>query len=1163
VVVWFSVGAGVLDQGERVFMMEAEESYTEWKRLLERAVALEAQLFSERTQGGVAGESFAAGVPASHEKLGPFLKPRFPPAYRNLNQLESESQRLLKQTGATEAGAESSFAGTSTEHARAHALLAQRGFDPDRIELQAKQVDLVEDVEYLEPFAETDLDTWLRLQHEWAVLELCELARHRTDSAAEALWEDHAAASWEQRRKQLLSLLGSSTDALNLRDILSYTGGSVDARSLRSRTQSRARSASPSGAETSQRTPVQLDRRAREHPERQESSEPHSGFERECAALVLALVRQAPDSRSQLSESAHITQWSGLDISTFLSGQVATSVVGAADLSTDLVALRFARAARKWSQVRTAASWPHVSYSEACYEILCAMLGEGDLTATLTRPDSFARKQPLTHEYGPFRAPAEGMLRPSRGHRLRFVCGALDWLQRQFHQRKLRLSIEREPEMAALGGKTGTLAEVRAYLRVMEAGTMAVSRPTGWLTEDPFAEIYYCLRCGDIGAAVEAAKDWLSPEGKHYSGDDLPRFLTYLESFEQSARRRWQAIRRANGGPGPSEAGSTSQAFELRGLRGSVKATMLSQMIHDYGLFVHKSQLRSGYRDWSVAWNANAQEEQHRLVERDIFKRVCYVLIGRFNSAAPEGMELLDMDYDVLFASIEDYLWMRLWTCRLSVDECDGELGFISSERSGIDEETLADERLPPEMSTLELPLDAVQEEMRQFGSAHFDPHGNRPHFYAMILLLTCQFEAALTYLVYNGVVRASASALTQDPLVDAVHLGLILNYYGALTEYVQQDSDLVLYDYAAILWRYLQREQREVSLAKADPTAAAAYLMTIRDAEQRFACLCKLVTTTREFSLLLGAMIPGTLRRRPGVIERLERTAYTTRQLAGTAAEWARVAYACAESCEITGDVIHAAMLFELAGDLNRVMSILIRALCSTYLDHRFYQNRLPQPVDMERQQLELAKQAQSIYEKYEHEGVLSRREEDGGHRSSDQQTSARLSRSLAVALKLARFIALVYDEAQDDSDPDSSAVSRKSVEERYEAALELQKQLGLLPFSRSQLTAKVEALRPGAVYEDALVERLPVVVLTLMRVVHVLYENTKTALRTGIPHKSPAEQARPSERTVLAWRSSMEQRLAELKEIASTLVTFSGMIPFMTAAETSELVRLEMTLT
>jgi hypothetical protein len=82
-------------------------------------------------------------------------------------------------------------------------------------------------------------------------------------------------------------------------------------------------------------------------------------------------------------------------------------------------------------------------------------------------------------------------------------------------------------------------------------------------------------------------------------------------------------------------------------------------------------------------------------------------------------------------------------------------------------------------------------------------------------------------------------------------------------------------------------------------------------------------------------------------------------------------------------------------------------------------------------------------------------------------------------------------------------------------------------------------------------------------MRVVHVLYENTKTALRTGIPHKSPAEQARPSERTVLAWRSSMEQRLAELKEIASTLVTFSGMIPFMTAAETSELVRLEMTLT
>jgi hypothetical protein len=705
------------------------------------------------------------------------------------------------------------------------------------------------------------------------------------------------------------------------------------------------------------------------------------------------------------------------------------------------------------------------------------------------------------------------------------------------------------------------LAEVRAYLRVIEASSTVASRPTGWLTENPFAEIYFCLRCGDLTAAVEASRDWLSPDGHHYSGDDLPRFLSYLEAFERDTRRRFSALKHHATAVELSESQACPER-DLGGVRGTLNQAMLSQMIQDYALLAHRMQPWQGYRDLSLSLNPNAHEEHRRSVEREMFKRICYVLVGRLNSTASGGMELLDMDYDVLFASIEDYLWMRLWTCRLREDEWEAEVAFTCPDRHRNDDSSLFGESLSSAMQPLELRLEHIQDEMQQFGPLHFDPHGARPHFYAMILLLTGQFEPALAYLVQCGLTRMSAGSQQLDPLMDAVHLGLILNYYGVIDEVVQPNPDLVLYDYAAILWRYLQRERDEVCIAKSDPAAAAAYLMTIRDAEQRFSCLCNLVMTTRAFSLLLGAMIPGTLTHRPGLVERLEHTAYTTRT-SSSAAEWARVAYACAESCEIAGDVVHAAMLFELAGDVARVLSLLIRSLCATYLDNRLGTRRTPQTADMESSQNELAKQAQAFFEKYEREGIFDRPPGSSRDRVDQNHTFRRLRRSLEVALELARFFTLVYGEDRQVTDTRNDSGQTSRADERYEAALELQRQLGLVPLSRSELPSKLEALRPGENYEEAILERLPAVLLAFMQVIQSLYETTRQTLRT-LALRTPDQDSVPStKQTSSAWRARLEQRLQELKEIAHTLVTFSGLLTYTTPADTAELVRLEMTLT
>ncbi|KAK4529667.1 hypothetical protein CCYA_CCYA02G0524 [Cyanidiococcus yangmingshanensis] len=1153
--------SNTLDQQPQSSVVETNGRNVEWKRLVERAVALEAQLYGGRSERPAADEPTPTEATTADSKPEPFIRPRFSPLYRNLSQLESESLHLLQRTSRDGADAGGTLSRPSAEHARAHALLGQRGFDPDRLERQAAQVRLVEDVEFLEPFAETDLDTWLRLQHEWAILELCESARQRSDASSEALWEQHAAASWDQRRRQLLSFLGGGVETFNLRSALSTPGSMVESRVRRDRTGTRAGSPSRPGDETVYRLSGQNSRSGREREDQFERVEPRSIFEKDCAALVTALVRQAPGSAS-LSETsaARHSSWLGSDAS--LAGSGAVSARAPGDAQDEPLALGFARAAHKWSRARSASRWPYASYAEACYDVLCAVLGAGALTLNELRLESPASSRRWSKQRGPFKLPTEGLFRPTRGHRLRFVCGALDWLQKQFHLCKLRPALEREPEIAALGGKQGTLAEVRAYLRVMELTAAMTSRRAGWLTEDPFAEIYFCLRCGDITAAVEAAREWLSPDGKNYSGDDLPRFLSYLEAFERNARRRYSVLKRQSGAAELTGSECVPEN-DFGGLRGTLNPSMVSQMTQDYALFAHRAHPWQSYRDLSFSLNPDAQEAHRRSVERDIFKRVCYVLIGRLNSAAPDGMELLDMDYDVLFAAIEDYLWMRLWTCRLTAEECEAETKVTVHDGQVSDDESLMDECLPGAIHALELRLEDIQEEMQQFGPGHFDPHGTRPHFYAMVLLLTSQFDSALAYLVQCGIMRASGDGRHPDSLVDAVHLGLILNYYGAIEEVVHRSPDVVLYDYAAVLWRYLQRERLEVGIAKSDPTAATAYIMTIRDAEQRFTYLCKLVMDTREFSLLLGAMIPDTLTHRPGLIERFERTAYTTRTLS-SGAEWTRVAYACAESCEIAGDVVHAAMLFELAGDIARVISLLVRALCATQLDIRFYQGRIPRTTEVDNNQLELAKQARACYEKYEREGIFDRLNvSTWGH--TDNHTIRRLKRSLEVALELTRFFKLVYDEEtrtnSTDSDPRDTTLRS---DERYEAAFELQKHLGLIPLSRSDLAPKAEALRPGENYEDVILERVPVVLLAFMHVVHALYEKTRRTLRTLEHQVQSPDRTSPATDTVAAeWRFGLEQRLHELRELAHTMVTFSGMLTFMAPSDTAELVRLEMMLT
>ena len=1112
---------------------------TEIRRLLERATALEAQVRANRVAApsaewsapGTAG--LAPSAPAAFR-----AGDRLPPLQRSLAQMEEESRRLVQGTwpepmeGTTEAP-------PPPDATRARYLLAHQGFDADRLERCVEKVAFAE----LQPppplFARTDLESALRYQHELAVLNGVEEAQLHTGQALEQAWESQMARDWARRRREVLAALGytkrpalsasmassaasagRARSALDASSFLSTSSLGTSRRASRSPMDATQVAGGSGGGSGSVRSPAELD----------------------FAAVLLSVVDPRPGRSRDAS--------AGSPVSSGVSKVLGVSPP--ASSAPPRLATALWRAARKGRlAAREPRNQPPVSSSssssEMCYDALRYVVGE---VPGFAAPDGGGVVDTAAMS-GWARVPTEGALRPATAHRSRFVSGAIRWLSEQFRWHRLRPAIEREPEIAALGGEPGVLAEVRAYLRVMEAATAVSTSARGWLSQNPWAEMYYCLRCGDLEAALRAAEDWLSPSGGNYASDELDNFSTYLRAFVQSARRRSRALLQEPGSVDDAEA----TAVPMPGVCGALPEVMLAQLVQEYALIAHVPHLARRIPDWRHHRSPYGREDDTSAAHPAVFRRACYLLMARLNCTAAEGMELPESDYAILFASIEDYLWMRLWTCRLEVEEMESAAWR-------------ADEPLPPPLQRLQLRLIDVQEEIVRYGAAHFDPSGTRPLFYALVLLLTGHFEAALAHLAQPRAALPSAGG--HDPLIDAVHVAWVLDYYGAIRECPSEDTDGdggASFDYAETLWRYLQRPRGGTTLAKADPVTAAAYLMTVRDAPRRAAALRRLVLDTGEYALLLGSLTADGRSRRAGAVERYGAVAYTMRTT-DAEQEWAGIAHSCAAACESAGDEGNALMLYDLAGDTEQVLALLLRALCQRKLSVRAWETSAAAGRTDDGRHTTVADTTADYYARYERNGTLDALRSpvagtaDGASGISRAQ---RLVRSVDMALQLARLFEMVYDARAPQ--PSAEGVSdTRSGGDRFEAALALLQQVHLLPLQREQLESKAEAVRHGGLYDDALLERLPDILLTAMRVLTHLAEATRHTLRHLRTHH---ERERGGAGNGLLWdrrateqaeqRAFLEHRLLQLREMAHAFVTFSGMIRTNRAEMNAELVRLE----
>lgn len=220
----------------------------------------------------------------------------------------------------------------------------------------------------------------------------------------------------------------------------------------------------------------------------------------------------------------------------------------------------------------------------------------------------------------------------------------------------------------------------------------------------------------------------------------------------------------------------------------------------------------------------------------DAYMRACYVLLMRLGLRSPasvasseslkESTYLLsqkmstaggkherfsiyfnDDDFEEVFPSVEDYLWLKLWLCR------------TANERDLMDS-------LPHSSF---LTLGAVQSEILACGESHFDPDGSQTLLYSFVLSASIQFERAVAYLYDHQ---------NEHWLHYAVHLAMVLYHKGWVSS-----KDW----YEQVIGRYMEQ------LAKHSVVDSAVYVLTVQNKDRVGQYLVELITSSGEYDVLLG----------------------------------------------------------------------------------------------------------------------------------------------------------------------------------------------------------------------------------------------------------------------------------------------------------------------
>lgn len=245
-------------------------------------------------------------------------------------------------------------------------------------------------------------------------------------------------------------------------------------------------------------------------------------------------------------------------------------------------------------------------------------------------------------------------------------------------------------------------------------------------------------------------------------------------------------------------------------------------------------------------------------------------------------------EYRAFFSNIEDFLWFKLALVRTYAR---------------------------PAEST-QFSVEEMQRYLNEFQPRHYSKEGKQPLLYAMVLLLSLQFHAAVDFLVHDPTSQHAYGA-------DAVHLAIAMHLDGVLgacppLEGVAPEGALrlrperVVHAYAS--QQFLSRQRGDKHVEAALEYFVLASQMSEAPEEARASLLQELVTKTRAYGTLLGGggtVTPSSL----------------VARLAGPEGVQALVGHV-AERCQEAAQNEAATELFLAAGRAEEALTLLVRRM-------------------------------------------------------------------------------------------------------------------------------------------------------------------------------------------------------------------------------------------
>ena len=181
--------------------------------------------------------------------------------------------------------------------------------------------------------------------------------------------------------------------------------------------------------------------------------------------------------------------------------------------------------------------------------------------------------------------------------------------------------------------------------------------------------------------------------------------------------------------------------------------------------FFIKMHLRRQSRSRSLSPNPNPMEAMVRLdgerilreQDRSSFGKNQYRMLIYTILCADRHLAENVLSDQYLFTNIEDFLWFKLVLVR------EGQLTTLTSSTYTHEE--------PHRLAEL-------QQQLAQYPANYYTRDGKEPLLYAILLLLTLQFEGVIQYLAAYTPTSVPGDA-SYPYAIEAVHLCIIFSYYG------------------------------------------------------------------------------------------------------------------------------------------------------------------------------------------------------------------------------------------------------------------------------------------------------------------------------------------------------------------------------------------------